>query len=139
MILFLSLGCINDELLFQRVELTGEIISETSDAPVYLSAHYAWFGEDVLRIPAKKFDSIELSTAGEFSWTLDVPLLEEAEGLALYAWQDLDGDGDFCGLEGTEEFSAIAPVDFPTFSAFVELSLSHSCSGSESLWEELNL
>ena len=138
MILFLLASCINDEMFFQRIVISGSVVSDTVEAPVYLSAHHAWFGEGVLRIPVKKIVSFELLEAGDFTWTIDVPLLEEAEGLALYAWQDLDGDGDFCGLGGVEEFSDLAEVDFPAFSAAVTLSLENACVASETLWTQLD-
>jgi len=137
MILFLSLGCINDEIFFQRVDIAGSLLSNTTDAPVYVSAHHAWFGEGDLRIPAKQFDSKRVDSATDFTWELDVPVREDAAGLVLYAWQDLDGDGDFCGLGGSEEFSGLYEVDFPTFSASVEIAIQNSCAASESLWEEI--
>ena len=138
MILLLFAGCINDEVFFQRIVVSGNIVSDTVDAPVYISAHHAWFGEGVLRIPVKKFASVEILEAGDFTWTVDVPLLEEAEGLALYAWQDLDGDGDFCSLEGAEEFSDLVEVAFPSYSAVVEHSLENSCVAPENFWTLLN-
>ena len=137
MILLLSLGCINDEIFFQRVDIAGRLLSNTPEEPVYVSAHHAWFGQGDLRIPAKQFDSQRMESADDFTWILDVPVREDAEGLVLYAWQDLDGDGDFCGLSGTEEFSGLYVVDYPTFSASVEISIQNPCAASESLWEEI--
>ena len=93
-----------------------------------------WFGEGDLRYPAAEF-VVNFSTAGEFSWTVDVPISAEASGLLIYAWQDLDGDGIFCGLDGSEEFSDLVEVeDYPVFEAVVELQLEQLCQPSEKLW-----
>ena len=138
MIMFLFMCCINDEVFFQRIEISGSILADTIEAPVYLSAHHSWYGEGDLRVPLKAFDSIVLPESGDFTWTLDVPLLDNAEGLALYAWQDLDADGDFCGLGGQEEFSDLVETDDSAFSVTVELSLENACVAVESFWAELS-
>ena len=135
--LWMILACINDEKRFHRVEVEGRILAGSTDAEIYLSAHHSWFGEGDLRIPAKLFDTMVLSSAEDFRWTVDVPVVDSAEGLLLYAWQDLDGDAVFCGLDGEEEASGIYEVDFPTFQASVDIVLDQSCAAPETLWEEI--
>ena len=135
--LWLLWGCVNDEIFFHRVEVTGSLLSGTTDAPVWISAHHAWFGTGDLRIPVKQFDSQSLEDASDFTWSIDVPVVEDAEGLVLYAWQDLDGDGEFCGLSGTEEYSGFYEVEYPTFAAVVEIPIQNPCAAPEILWEEL--
>ena len=50
---------------------------------------------------------------------------------------DLDGDEEFCGLSGTEEFSGFYEVAYPTFSAAVEISIQNLCAAPEILWDEI--
>ena len=137
MTLWLLWGCVNDEIFFHRVEVTGSILSDTTDAPIWLSAHHAWFGEGLLRYPASEFDSTMFPSSGEFSWTIDVPIVEDASGLLIYGWQDVDDDGVFCGLDGSEEYSDLVSIEeYPTFSATIALHLNRLCKASEKLWSE---
>ena len=138
MFLFGVLACYNQVMHFQRVDISGVLTSQSDILkPIYLSAHHAWFGEGSLRVPASEFDSMLWREGDSFSWTIDVPLLDEAEGLLLYAWQDLDGDGVFCGFDAEDEYSDLVEVlDFPTFEATVVLNLTRRCQPSENLWGE---
>ena len=139
MLLLLNLACYNEVLRFRRVEITGVIESDISaeEGKVYLSAHHAWFGNDILRFPAAEFDSTIRDELGSFVWDIDVPIFEEADGLLIYAWQDQDEDGIFCSLHGTEEYSDLVEVDvYPSFTAHVELTLARLCQPPENLWGE---
>ena len=129
-------SCINQTLHFQRVMLDIDI-EASDDGAFTLSAHHAWRGEGELRYPAAEFDSM-VSDGSEITWELDVPTLDNTEGLLIYAWQDRDNDGVLCALDGEEEYAGIAKVaDFPVFEATLEITLEHACMGPELLYAEL--
>lgn len=133
---FVGLGCINDIDRYRRVDIEGSIVSDNMESPVYLSAHHAWFGEGVLRYPAAEFDSIVLSKPESFLWTIDVPISEDASGVLIYGWQDLDGDGVFCSLEGEEEYSDLIEIEeYPIFKAVITMHLNRPCEPPELLWD----
>ena len=134
MIMLLLASCINDTLQYRRVLLSGTLISE-EDNIIYLSAHHAWYEDDLLRHPAAQFATSE-SMPGDFSWSIDVPFSETtADGLLIYAWQDTDGDGIFCGLDGDVEYSDMyALSEEPPFSMEISLTPQFPCEAPETLY-----
>ena len=134
--IFFCFACINTTNTFHQISISGTIENPQEEGSFFISAHHAWFGEGLLRYPAAEFDQIQ-SDSPTFSWLLNVPVIEEAEGLILYAWQDRDDDTVFCGLNAEEEFSGITKInDFPTFDAEVSINLDHSCLGPEIIYSE---
>ena len=135
--LFLFISCINQTLYFQRIQLDIRIENST-EGELFFSAHHAWRGTGDLRYPASEFVRFQESDT-EFTRILDVPTLDDAEGLLIYAWQDKDDDGVLCGLDAEEEYAGIAEVvDFPVFEASISIELEHPCAGAEILYADLD-
>ena len=135
MILFLLSACINETIRYRRVEITGTLSSEDTQATMYVSAHHARYDTDLLAHPAELFDQ-EQFAPGDFSWTLDIPISNTfTEGLLIYVWQDTDGDEVFCGLNADEEYSDMAYIDDDTiFQADIQLTPQHACAPPEILY-----
>ena len=135
--LTLTFACYNNVLQYQQVELEGTITSSHESGKVYMSAHHAWFGKAELRVPNVGFLTTEQDAPGDFTWTINVPVDDVAEGLSIYAWQDLDNDGVLCSLQGEQEYSdLIQVVAYPTFYAYLELQLENPCKAVTEVWDE---
>ncbi len=132
------LGCINDDLRLYEVALTGEITSVAAGqgGVVHVEVHHASAGTGQLERPLGLIDRFELAD-GERS--VDTELLvpiDEGQGLVVYAWLDLDGDGVLCSLAGNrdEPAGAIELGEFPAHAIDFELELDTACVGPELAW-----
>lgn len=135
-------GCINEVETFHRVVVSGEVIggSEQGGA-IYGEALHAWAGEGALAHPLKPFAFFELPGEGPFEFTIDYPV-GEGEGLAIYGYQDINGDGLLCtpsyrdetaGITVDEGFNPIEGGDVP-FTLTLDLNLDTPCAGPEALY-----
>jgi hypothetical protein len=142
-------ACVNGDFRFHEVAVEASIsIAPEFDTPelrdgadVHFQAHLAVSnpGEGVLEHPLGEFERwVELAPdAGPVELaerTLLVPL-HRGDGLVLYAFLDIDGDGVLCAPDSAPEPAGLIELtDFPTFDAQVELVLDQACKGPEALY-----
>lgn len=126
------LGCINEDRRLFEVEMSGEVIAEGSGA-VHLELHHARTGEGVLATYLGRIDETEIEGAGEASWTTLVPL-GVGEGLVLYGWMDVDGDGVLCGVGGEAEPAGIVELAGVEHALEFSLVLAEPCAGASALY-----
>lgn len=131
MMALLLLGCATTELY--QVEITGEVTSD-QDGPITVLFQFAWWGEGELATPLQTIDTIELEGPGDFAHTFEY-LSEQGEGLVVYGWQDLDGDGELCAPGVDDEPVGLVEVaDFPSHEVSIVLPLDVLCEGPEGLF-----
>jgi len=128
-------GCINEDVRLYEVELTGEAVAPAgSEGRVFLELHHASRGSGPLATPLGRFDATELEAPGPVEWTTLVPI-DDGEGLVLYGWLDVDGDGTLCGLDAAPEPAGlIALRDFPAHALTFTLTLTTPCAGPSALY-----
>lgn len=120
-----------------EVTLEGSIQNDGSPSvpgAVTVALFHASSGEGDLAHPLELIERFELDGPGDFSHVFLYPL-EVGEGLVVYAWQDLDGDGILCAPGQTLEVAGLVEVNpFPAHSVLISLSLGSPCAGPESLY-----
>lgn len=128
-------GCINEDVRLYEVELTGEVVAPAgTTGRVFLELHHASRGAGALETPLGRFDATELDAPGPATWTTLVPL-DEGEGLVLYGWLDVDGDGRLCGLAAGPEPAGIVELEkFPAHALTFTLTLETPCAGPSALY-----
>ena len=81
------------------VELTGEIVlppEAGTTGKIYVSLFQAWALQGELRHPLQLIENFE-TAPGAFSHSFEYPA-NDGEGLIVFAWADLDGDGVHCTM-----------------------------------------
>ena len=99
-------------------------------------AHHAESGAGRFTHPLGEFAAFpELGEPGaELRVTARAPV-DEGEGLVVYAWLDVDGDGILCAPGVTDEPAGLVEVDlFPAHALSFTLTLTATCSGPEALY-----
>ena len=85
------------KISFKEYDISIEITNSTEGASHNALLLHEWVGEGVLRYPMYPLEDLYFEGANLESWTV---LVEQnvGEGLALFVWEDLDGDEIHCGL-----------------------------------------
>jgi hypothetical protein len=133
--LALLAGCINEDVRLYEVALTGEVTAPgASEGRVFLELHHASRGAGPLATPLGQIDATEVAAPGRAEWTTLVPI-DEGEGLVLYGWLDVDGDGILCGLDAAPEPAGIVVLTgFPAHALTFALTLDTACAGPSALY-----
>lgn len=127
----LLFGCSEAPRPTMAVTVQGQITSGPgATGPVRVRLYHAWSLEGDLRHPLQFIDEFQTSP-GAFSHDFDYPL-DIGEGLVVYAWQDLDGDGVFCTPTFREELAGLTEAaEFPADTVTVEIVLVQPCAGPD--------
>ena len=133
MSLVLLLACVPQTLL-QSVEVSGTI-DGGSDGVLYGEVHHARSGEGNLSYPGGLIEDFPVDDDGTFWLEVMVPI-EEGAGLAVYAWEDVDGDGALCGLEQSDEFAGADVSETLSDELVFAVTLTEACAGPEVLIAE---
>lgn len=135
MMFWFLLGCVNSVTQLVEISLVLELeAAEGLEGPVTGELLHTWSGEGELRVPLIPFESFEAEGPGSLSLTARVPV-EEGEGLSVYGWLDLDGDGLLCALGVEDEPAGLAQVEpFPATSGEATVVLDAPCAGPEALF-----
>ncbi len=138
--LLLACGCVNESYRWLEVDLRADFAVDPAfedGGNVHVQTHLAVTnpGGGVLSHPLGEIDRFELlEGARSFEGRVEVPL-HRGEGLVVYAWLDLDGDGLLCAPGAEPEPAGIAEVeDLSRFEARLTLELSEPCRGPEALY-----
>ncbi|MCY1069681.1 hypothetical protein OV090_33375 [Nannocystis sp. RBIL2] len=128
-------GCINEDVRLYEVALTGEVVAPgASEGRVMLELHHASRGAGELATPLGRFDALELERPGAVAWETLVPI-DDGEGLVLYAWLDVDGDGLLCGLDAAPEPAGLVELtEFPAHTLTFSLTLAAPCASPSALY-----
>ncbi|MFT4976480.1 MAG: hypothetical protein ACI8S6_002385 [Myxococcota bacterium] len=134
MIWALLLGCL-PELVYYEVAVSGTFsAADGAGGPVHGQVLLAQAGEGALSFPMEPVVDFELEGPGEYSLIVEVP--DEGTGLAVYGWQDRDGDGLLCEVgQDAEPTGAAITDDFPASEATLSVVLDAPCLGPEAYGE----
>lgn len=116
-----------------RVELTGEIRlppEAGGGGKLYVSLFHAWSLQGDLRHPLQLIESFE-TAPGPFTHEFEYPE-NSGEGLVVFAWADLDGDGVDCTMTSRRDLSGLSEVKpFPADRVSVTVDLTEPCRGPD--------
>ena len=134
MLVALSLvSCSEPEPPTRAVNISGTIAAPPGvdpDGKVYVTLYHAWSLEGDLRHAVQFIESFETGF-GEFSHDFLYPE-ERGEGLLLYGWTDLDGDGVLCTPSVRIDIAGLTEVtDYPADAVTADLELVAPCAGPD--------
>jgi hypothetical protein len=115
----------------RKVIVRGQTVAAPGLAgPVTLRAFQAWTGAGTLRHPLEAITQFK-APLGAFEQTIDYPV-NDGEGLVVYGWLDVDGDGVHCTPSVRNEPAGLVAVQgFPADVVSVSLDLITPCVGPE--------
>jgi len=130
-------SCINESTTFYEVTVSGSVDVDpafTRQGKLNLGLYYANAGSGQLAFTVDPIESRELGAIGPVEEVFLIPI-DEREGLLVYAWLDIDGDGVLCAVDGATEPTAIVEVDdFSDLKVNFSLTLDQACAGAEALY-----
>ena len=134
--LFLLIGCISQEISFKEYDISLQVLEAKEGVTHHVTILYEWFGEGDLRYPMYPIDDTSFDGDTLISW---LPLVEqgEGEGLVIYTWEDVNGDGVLCSLDDSEERTGLIILDETEFTFDVEIELTHQCLGFEFMYSQI--
>ena len=130
----LAAGCGSEPPAPKRaVEITGEIRlppEAGAGGTVHVNLYHAWSLQGELRHPLQLIEEFE-AAPGPFTHTFEYPV-NGGEGLIVYAWVDLDGDGVLCTPSYRLDLAGLAVVQgFPADRVNAIVNLSEPCRGPD--------
>jgi hypothetical protein len=113
------------------VELHGELrVPPGASGPVHVALYHSWSGAGELRHPLQFIEAFT-ATPGEYRHRFQYPA-GQGEGLVVYAWVDLDGDGVLCTPSYRLDLSGLSEApSFPAETAEVNVEMTAPCRGPE--------
>ena len=125
-------GCINEDRVLYVSDLSVDI-ETSSEGPITVVFHHARQGDGITGHPLGQIEEAVFD-ATTVEYQLTVPI-SEGEGLVLYGWQDVDGDGVLCAPGVDDEPSGLVEVtEFPAHALEITLPLDAMCRGAEALF-----
>jgi hypothetical protein len=124
-------ACAAPEEPVRRVELSGRVVApEGVSGPVQVRVYHAWALTGELRHPLEFITEFPV-TGEQFQQSFDYPLAT-GEGLAVYAWMDVDGDGVLCTPGDRRDLSGLtARESLSDGPVTVDVTLTDACRGPE--------
>jgi hypothetical protein len=118
----------------RAVAVSGDIRLPPGEAAVrgkvYVSFYQAWSLQGELRHPLQLIETVEAGP-GAFNHVLQYPQ-DGGEGLVVYAWADLDGDGVLCTPSYRLDPAGLTVVpEFPADRVSVTIALGENCRGPD--------
>lgn len=117
----------------KNVELVGEIRLPPGivfNGKVYVSLFQSWALQGALRHPLQPIGTFT-TAPGRYAHRFDYPE-DGGEGLVVYAWADLDGDGVLCTPSYRLDPAGLVEVDgFPADRVAADVVLTEPCRGPD--------
>ena len=135
---FFMMGCTSQEFSFREYDISIHVQNAGDNTKHQATILYEWFGEGDLRYPMYPIEEVEFDGDVLEEWK---PLVKqgEGEGLVVYVWEDQDNDDVFCSLENKEERAGLLILDEASFVLDIDIELTHTCMGFESLYTQTNI
>ncbi|MFQ5635788.1 MAG: hypothetical protein ACE5G3_10735, partial [Gammaproteobacteria bacterium] len=115
------------------VDLSGRIdvpAGVATDAVVRVILYHAWALDGDLRHPVEFIAAFEAGV-GEYAHRFDYPV-DLGDGLLVYAWIDLDGDGTLCTPSVRVDRAGLTAVaDFAPGAVTANIELTQPCAGPD--------
>ena len=131
-VLFIA-GCGEAERPTTPVSISGSIEAPAGVATsgkVFVSLYHAWSLEGDLRHAVQFIESFE-ANIGPYSHEFLYPL-DRGEGLLIYAWLDVDGDGVLCTPDVRVDFAGLTEVtSYPADAVSADIQLVAPCAGPD--------
>lgn len=125
----LTAGCSEKPPEMRTLKISGTVQLPEGAAPageLHVEAYHAWTGTGELRHPLLLIGSFT-APLGDFSGTIEYEA-GMGEGLLVYGWADMDGDGVLCTPQNDTELAGLTEVaDFPAEEVSVVLDLNTNC------------
>ena len=125
-------GCTESAPQLREVRISGTASLPDGTVPpgtLHVHAYHAWSGEGELRHPLEELGGFA-AQPGEFSGTVSYPA-GAGEGLVVWAWLDVDGDGVHCTPANRAEPAGVVTVqEFPVDEVQVSLTLDADCKAA---------
>ena len=132
MVLVLA-GCGETAPPTMPVTISGSIAAPAgmkASGKVFVSLYHAWALEGDLRHPVQFIETFE-TKIGPFSHEFVYPL-DRGEGLLIYAWLDVDGDGVLCTPEVRIDIAGLTEVTgYPAEDVSADVQLVAPCAGPD--------
>ena len=132
--MLLLLGCISQEINYKQYNFSIEVTNATPEASHHATLLFEWFGEGPLRYPMYPLEETSFPNEKINSWEVLVEQ-ELGEGLAIYVWEDVDGDDVLCSLDNRTERSGLLIFDDSKLDNTLEVELTGECLGFERLFD----
>ncbi|TDJ44454.1 MAG: hypothetical protein E2O52_08445 [Gammaproteobacteria bacterium] len=98
-----------------------------TDGKVTVNLYHAWALDGDLRHPIEEIESFE-ATAGAYRHAFAYPS-DRGEGLLIYAWLDVDGDGALCSPTVRIDRAGLTEVrGFPAAEVTADIDLAVPCA-----------
>lgn len=126
----LAVACGTERPAVETIELTGQVrLPAGASGTINLVAFHAWSLEGDLRHPLQRITEWQSNTA-EFQRSIEYPL-STGEGLIIYAWLDVNGDGIHCTPELRDEPAGLSDAMIDNGRAHVTVELTTACVGAD--------
>ena len=126
-------GCGETETHVVPVTISGSIVAPSgveASGKVFVSLYHAWALQGDLRHPVQFIESFE-TKIGPFSHEFSYPP-DRGEGLLIYAWLDVDGDGVLCTPEVRIDIAGLTEVTgYPAEDVSADVQLVAPCAGPD--------
>ncbi len=130
--LVMCLSCVNSTTDLYRIDLTGDI--ETSaEGAIHITLHHAWRGRGLTRHPLGPLETWSIPRAEPWARVFEYPVAQ-GDGLVVYIWQDLDGDGVLCAPGAGPEPSGLVSFEALEHDMHADVALTSMCLGAERLY-----
>ncbi|MBL9040951.1 MAG: hypothetical protein JNM83_05090 [Myxococcales bacterium] len=128
-------GCVNDDIVLYETRVRGTVTAMAAGTLHLEFHHETSFGQRALAHPLGLFER-RVRTVSQSPYSLDETVLypqQKGDGLVIYGWLDIDGDGVLCAPGKTPEPAGLfRTVGFPSHNVNISLLLDRQCLGSES-------
>ncbi len=123
-------GCDTPEVPPTPVLISGTINvpdGMQTDGKVTVNLYHAWALSGNLRHPIEEIESFE-ATVGDYRHEFGYPS-DRGEGLLIYAWLDIDGDGALCSPTVRIDRAGLTEVQgFPAAEVTADIDLTVPCA-----------
>lgn len=110
------------------VQVQGDVVSD-SEGPVEIWFLHTHWGEGMLKTKNMVIETQWFDGPGTIDRELVIPQTH-GEGLSLYGWQDVNGDGEHCRPGSAPEPSGLIETDEPdSLVRSATLQLDQTCTG----------